>query len=63
MIINTVDEKRSAVTDSYSIRRTALQGRVSYFTTIAGARTACAGMEQMGELRPYSLQALHAQLQ
>ena len=63
MIINTVDEKRSAVTDSYSIRRTALQGRVSYFTTIAGARAACAGMEQMGELRPYSLQALHAQLQ
>jgi carbamoyl-phosphate synthase large subunit len=62
MIINTVDDKRSAVTDSYSIRRTALQGRVTYFTTIAGARAACAGMEQMGELRPYSLQALHTQL-
>jgi carbamoyl-phosphate synthase large subunit len=62
MIINTVDDKRSAVTDSYSIRRTALQGRVTYFTTIAGARAACAGMEQMGELRPYSLQGLHTQL-
>ena len=62
MIINTVDERRTSIQDSYSIRRSALQGRVTYYTTVAGARAACAGMEAMGELRAYSLQDLHAKL-
>ena len=61
-IVNTVDERRSAVQDSYSIRRSALQARVAYFTTIAGARAACIGIEQMSELTAYSLQDLHARL-
>ena len=61
-IVNTVDERRSAVQDSYSIRRSALQARVAYFTTIAGARAACIGIEQMRELTAYSLQDLHARL-
>ena len=58
LIINTVEDKR-AVHDSYSIRRAALQRRVAYYTTLAGARAACAGIAQMGELCPYELQALH----
>ena len=58
LIINTVEDKR-AVHDSYSIRRAALQRRVAYYTTLAGARAACAGISQMGELCPYELQALH----
>ena len=58
LIVNTVEDKR-AVHDSYSIRRAALQRRVAYYTTLAGARAACAGIAQMGELRPYELQALH----
>jgi carbamoyl-phosphate synthase large subunit len=62
MIINTVEDRRTAIQDSYSIRRSALQGRVTYFTTIAGARAACAGMQAMGELRAYSLQDLHSRL-
>ena len=62
LIVNTVEDRRNAVQDSYSIRRSALQGRVTYFTTIAGARAACAGIQGMGELEAYSLQALHAQL-
>jgi carbamoyl-phosphate synthase large subunit len=62
MIINTTDERQQSIRDSYSIRRSALQGRVTYFTTVAGARAACAGMQQMGELRAYSMQRLHAQL-
>ena len=63
MIINTVEDRRSAMQDSYSIRRSALQARVTYYTTIAGARAACAGMQQnMSELGVYSLQKLHARL-
>ncbi|MFN0315919.1 MAG: carbamoyl-phosphate synthase large subunit [Burkholderiales bacterium] len=62
MIVNTVEERKSAVEASYSIRRSALQARVTYFTTVAGARAACQGMRHMQELTPYSLQALHQRL-
>ncbi|MGD8476118.1 MAG: carbamoyl-phosphate synthase large subunit [Burkholderiales bacterium] len=62
MIINTVDERRASIQDSYSIRRSALQGRVTYFTTMAGARAACTGMRDMQEMRVYSVQQLHASL-
>jgi carbamoyl-phosphate synthase large subunit len=62
MIVNTVEDRRSAIQDSYSIRRSALQARVTYFTTIAGARAACTGMQYMQELTAYSLQGLHARL-
>jgi carbamoyl-phosphate synthase large subunit len=62
MIINTTDERRSSIQDSYSLRRSALQARVTYYTTVAGARAACAGMQQMRELRAYSVQQLHASL-
>jgi carbamoyl-phosphate synthase large subunit len=62
MIINTTDERRGSVQDSYSIRRSALQARITYYTTVAGARAACAGMQQMQELRAYSVQGLHRRL-
>ncbi len=62
MIVNTVEERKSAVEASYSIRRSALQDRVTYYTTVAGARAACQGMQHMQELSAYSLQALHRRL-
>jgi carbamoyl-phosphate synthase large subunit len=62
LIVNTVDEKRSAVQDSWSIRNGALQGRVTYYTTLAGARAACTGMRHIQGLVPYALQALHQKL-
>jgi carbamoyl-phosphate synthase large subunit len=62
MIVNTTDERRASIQDSYSIRRSALQGRITYYTTIAGARAACVGMRQMRELRAYAVQELHARL-
>ena len=62
LIVNTVEEKRTAVRDSYSIRRAALQGRVPLYTTLSGARAACNGMEGSRELRAYAVQGLHAQL-
>jgi carbamoyl-phosphate synthase large subunit len=62
LIINTVEEKRSAISDSRSIRTSAVQQRVTYYTTLAGARAACEGMRHMKALVPYGLQALHAGL-
>ena len=62
LIVNTVEDRRSAIQDSYSIRRSALQARVTYFTTVAGARAACTGMQHMQELTACSVQALHARL-
>ena len=62
LIINTVEEKRQAIADSRSIRTSALAQRVTVFTTIEGARAACAGMRHLDEMVPYALQALHAEL-
>ena len=62
LIINTVDSKRSVIQDSYSIRHAALQGRVTYYTTLAGARAACVGMQHLTELNVYDLQSLHGRL-
>ncbi|MCL4725154.1 MAG: ATP-grasp domain-containing protein, partial [Rhodocyclaceae bacterium] len=62
LIINTVEEKRQAIADSRSIRTSALAQRVEVFTTIEGARAACAGMRHLAELETYALQALHAEL-
>jgi carbamoyl-phosphate synthase large subunit len=62
MIINTVGDTRSSIQDSYSIRRTALQGRVTYYTTLAGARAAISGIRKISELTVCSVQSAHQQL-
>ena len=60
-IVNVTEDKR-AVADSYEIRRSALQHKVTYYTTLAGAKAACIGMAHMQELEVESLQNLHQQL-
>ncbi len=60
-IVNVVEDKK-AVKDSYAIRAEALARRVVYFTTLAGARAACMGMQHGDELKVYSLQELHQRL-
>ena len=62
LIINTVDSKPSVMRDSYSIRHAALQGRVTYYTTLAGARAACVGMRHLTALHVYDLQSQHQRL-
>jgi len=62
LVINSVEEKRGAIHDSRSIRTTALAQRVTYYTTIAGARAAVEGMRHLQQLDVYSLQELHATL-
>jgi carbamoyl-phosphate synthase large subunit len=61
-IVNTVEEKRSAIVDSRSIRTSALAQKVTLFTTVEGGLAACQGMRHAG-LETYALQALHTELQ
>jgi len=60
-IVNVTEDKK-AVADSYEIRRSALQNKVTYYTTLAGAKAACIGMTHMQELNVESLQDLHKKL-
>lgn len=64
LIINTVEEQSRAVQDSWSIRNAALQGRITYYTTVAGAWAATLGMEleQNESLSIHDLQSLHRQI-
>jgi carbamoyl-phosphate synthase large subunit len=62
LVINTTEPRRTAVQDSRSLRTTAVQRRIPYFTTIAGARAAVAGLRHAGDTTPYDLQTLHASL-
>jgi carbamoyl-phosphate synthase large subunit len=62
LVINTVEEKRSAIVDSRAIRTSALASRVTTYTTIAGAEAAVEGIRHLDELRVYDLQGLHKTL-
>jgi carbamoyl-phosphate synthase large subunit len=62
MVINTVEERRNAIADSRQIRTSALQARVTTYTTIAGAEAAVQGMRYLDSLDVISVQEMHAQL-
>ncbi|MCL4747348.1 MAG: carbamoyl phosphate synthase large subunit, partial [Burkholderiaceae bacterium] len=62
LVINTVEDRRGAITDSRSIRTTALAQRVTFYTTLAGARAAVEGIRGLRDLDVYSLQELHGTL-
>ncbi|WP_395407288.1 carbamoyl-phosphate synthase large subunit [Pseudoduganella sp. UC29_106] len=62
LVINTVEEKRTAIHDSRNIRTSSLAARVTTYTTIAGAEAAVAGIRHLDELRVYDLQGLHKSL-
>jgi carbamoyl-phosphate synthase large subunit len=58
LIVNTTEGKQ-AIADSYTIRRTALQHKISYSTTLAGARATCMALEYLNTSNVISLQSLH----
>ena len=58
LIINTTEGKQ-AIVDSASIRSSALQHKVSYTTTIAGAEATVLALQQPDELTVNSLRDLH----
>ena len=64
LVINTVDEKRSAIADSRSIRTTALASRVTTYTTIAGAEAAVQGIRHLADasLTVIDVQTMHKQI-
>ena len=60
-IINTTEGKQ-AIADSFAIRRTALQHKVCYTTTMAGGRASIAALRHGHDVSVRSLQDLHARL-
>ena len=62
LVINTVEERRNAITDSRAIRTSSLAARVPTITTIFGAEAAVEGMKFMDRLGVISVQEMHAQL-
>ncbi|MDH3831036.1 MAG: carbamoyl-phosphate synthase large subunit, partial [Gammaproteobacteria bacterium] len=55
LIVNTTEGKQ-AIADSYTIRRSALQNKISYSTTLAGARATCMALEYLMTASVNSLQ-------
>ena len=60
-IVNTTEGKQ-AIADSFSIRREALQHRVTYSTTVAGARALVHSLDFHDTGEVHSLQELHKEL-
>ncbi len=58
LILNTTEGKQ-AIADSYTIRRTALQHKITYSTTLAGARATCMALDYLNSSSVISLQSLH----
>ena len=58
LIVNTTEGKQ-AIADSFTIRRTALQNKISYSTTMAGARATCMALDYLDTGNVNSLQDLH----
>ena len=61
LIINTTEGKR-AIKDSYEIRREALNRKVSYTTTMAGAEATSLALQYQDASEVRSLQQLHKEL-
>ena len=61
LIINTTEGKQ-AIADSFAIRRTAIQHKVTYTTTIAGARATVLALKTLKTTEINRLQDLHQEL-
>lgn len=59
LIVNTT-EGRKSIGESMTIRRSALQQKVTYYTTIAGGKAAVAAIESLDSPIVTNLQELHA---
>lgn len=61
LIINTTEGKQ-AISDSFTIRAAALQHKVSYTTTLAGARATCMALKSQSYNEVKRLQDLHKEI-
>jgi carbamoyl-phosphate synthase large subunit len=60
-IVNTT-EGRKAIADSFTIRRTALEHKVAYSTTVAGGMATCQALKYADELEVTTIQQLHGKV-
>ncbi|MDZ7662564.1 carbamoyl-phosphate synthase large subunit [Thiohalophilus sp.] len=60
-IVNTT-EGQQAIADSYEIRRQALNHKVGYTTTVAGARATCEALRYLNNIKVHCLQDLHQEM-
>jgi len=58
LVVNTT-EGRSAIADSYTIRREAIMHSVCYTTTLSGGKATCQAMSHRDIKEVYCLQSLH----
>ncbi|MEM9057938.1 MAG: carbamoyl-phosphate synthase large subunit, partial [Pseudomonadota bacterium] len=58
LIVNTTEGKQ-ATAESHSIRREAVRGEVTYYTTISAARATCQAMDYLEAMEVNCLQRLH----
>jgi len=62
-IVNTTSEKKQAISDSYTIRGSALDHKVPYTTTMAGAYAVVQAMKEEDVLGVNCLQTLHQEIE
>jgi carbamoyl-phosphate synthase large subunit len=60
LIVNTTEGKQ-AVRESNSIRREAVQRRVTYYTTLAAGLATCEALDHVDEVEVNRLQDLHSE--
>jgi len=60
-IVNTT-EGQQAIADSFEIRRQALNHKVGYTTTVAGARATCEALHNLANVKVNCLQDLHEEI-
>ncbi|HXG28248.1 MAG TPA: carbamoyl-phosphate synthase large subunit [Nevskiales bacterium] len=58
LVVNTTEGK-SAIAESQSIRSAAIARKLTYFTTLAGARASCAALRHLHNIEVNRLQDLH----
>jgi carbamoyl-phosphate synthase large subunit len=61
LIVNTTEGK-SAIAESQSIRSAAIQRKLTYFTTLSGARASCMALEHLHNIEVNRLQDLHREV-
>ena len=61
LIVNTTEGKQ-AVSESHSIRREAVQRRVTYYTTLAAALATCDALDSLDQVDVNRLQDLHQEV-
>ena len=61
LIINTTEGKQ-AINESHEIRREAVRGKITYYTTVSGAKAGALALDYLDALDVNCLQALHKEI-